>query len=44
MTSFKYPNKIAPTSEKDTYKTKIRVLTKVQTAAIAGRVVVGPEI
>jgi hypothetical protein len=33
---------MAPKSEKDTYKKNTRGLTSVQTAAIAGNVVVGP--
>ena len=39
-----YPKRIAPTNTNETYKIKIRFLTKVQTATIAGRVVVGPAI
>ena len=41
---FAYPISIAPTNEKDTYNMKMRYLTNVQTAAMAGKVVVGPAI
>ncbi|MDA3788441.1 MAG: hypothetical protein PF503_08100, partial [Desulfobacula sp.] len=41
---FAYPKSIAPTNEKDTYSIKMRCLTNVQTAAMAGKVVVGPAI
>ena len=44
MINFKYPKTIAPTSANETYKAKTRCETRDQTAAIAGRVVVGPAI
>ena len=40
--SFKYPSTIAPMSAKETYMAKTRCETRDQTAAMAGRVVVGP--
>ena len=44
MMNFKYPKAIAPTSANETYNTKTRCETRDQTAAMAGRVVVGPAI
>ena len=42
--SFTYPQRTAPTKENETYNTKTRRATRDRTAAIAGKVVVGPAI